>query len=161
MYEHTHDPDRRGVTPVIGIVLLVAITVLLAATVGAMVFGMDDEAVQQSTPAVAVEFDYSGTAGADDVLEVQHVAGPSVEADGIELVVEDATCAGGAPNGRWSASALGATGELTAGDGVTLGDAGVVCPGGDLSLSGASVTVVWVTADSDTSTTLDTWNGPA
>ncbi|MFC7212451.1 type IV pilin [Natronoarchaeum sp. GCM10025321] len=42
------DDDERAVSPVIGVILMVAITVILAAVIGAFVIGIGDD--QQEVP---------------------------------------------------------------------------------------------------------------
>ncbi|MCY4732257.1 type IV pilin N-terminal domain-containing protein [Natronomonas gomsonensis] len=45
----TADDDNRAVSPVIGVILMVAITVILAAVIGTFVLGLGDQ-VQQTSP---------------------------------------------------------------------------------------------------------------
>lgn len=46
--------DRKGISPVLGVILMVAITVILAAVIAAFVFGMDG---QRETPATYGKID--------------------------------------------------------------------------------------------------------
>ena len=50
--------EQNGVSPVIGVVLLVAITVILAAVVGVLAFGLDNN--QNASPSVAMESSAQG-----------------------------------------------------------------------------------------------------
>lgn len=158
--------DGRGVTPVVGIILMISITVLLAATVGAFVMGMDDEGVQQQAPMVAVQFDYHS--GASDVLKIVHDTGGSLDEDQTYVGVKDARCSstGTDPDGQYQASAdFGQAQPLGAGMTLTVdGDLPTAssdpCPSGDLDLSKATVTVVWRAADGTQSSTVATWHGP-
>jgi flagellin-like protein len=47
--------DKRGVSPVIGVVLMVAVVVILAAVIGAFVLGLGGS--QQSTPQASFSYD--------------------------------------------------------------------------------------------------------
>ena len=52
---------RKGVSPVIGVILMIAITVILAAVIASFVFGMGSK-MQQTTPnMVAILEDFKGT----------------------------------------------------------------------------------------------------
>ncbi|SFL25709.1 flagellin N-terminal-like domain-containing protein [Halogranum rubrum] len=72
----------RGVAPAIGVVLLVAVTVVLAATVGSVAFASVPEATEVSatTTPVALSVSVSG-----DRLTFTHRAGPTLAVD--ELTV--------------------------------------------------------------------------
>jgi flagellin-like protein len=47
--------DERAVSPVIGVILMVAITVILAAVIGTFVLGLGQNV--QSTPSASFDFD--------------------------------------------------------------------------------------------------------
>ncbi len=47
--------DEKGVSPVIGVILMVAITVILAAVIASFVFGLGSNVPQQKTPGVLAE----------------------------------------------------------------------------------------------------------
>lgn len=150
-------------TPVVGIVLLVALTLLLAATVAAFAFGIEDDGESDSVPTVAVGFEFDRKTGTDDRLTVVHKSGQAIDTGRLDLVVSGAACVGGGtdPNGRYDvAGDFGLTGPLTAGETVRIDGSTVSCPSGDLDLSGAVVRVVW-NPNEGTSTLLRTWHGPA
>ncbi|MDS0220765.1 type IV pilin N-terminal domain-containing protein [Haloarcula sp. S1AR25-5A] len=82
--------DRRGVSPVIGVVLMLAITVLLAATVGGFVLS-ETAALDDPTPTVARSTGSfttgpSGGCG-ENTVAIRHAGGDSVPADEIEIAV--------------------------------------------------------------------------
>lgn len=82
--------DRRGVSPVIGVVLMLSITVLLAATVGGFVFTASSD-LNQRTPTVARSTGNfvtgpSGGCGANTVT-VRHAGGDPVPADELAIAV--------------------------------------------------------------------------
>lgn len=82
----------RAVTPVISTILMVAIVVVLAATISVFVFGVTED-VNQPAPNVADttgEFRVtppSETAGDRQIVRVTHVAGDGVPVEEIEIIV--------------------------------------------------------------------------
>jgi len=151
--------DGRGVTPVIGIILMVAITVLLASTVAAFAFELGDQGKRSPVPTAALEFQYEAVAGGDDTLTIVHKGGDSLDVSALEVVVEEAACTAGDPDGRYDAASFsGPTGSLSAGETITV-DGSVNCPGGNLDASGATVRVVWHPND-ESSSVLHSWTGP-
>ena len=58
--------DDDAVSPVIGVILMVAITVILAAVIGTFVLGLGDQ-VNNNAPQASIEFSYSGSAGSYSV----------------------------------------------------------------------------------------------
>ena len=68
----TEDGDR-GVSPVIGVILMVAITVILAAVIGAFVLGLGDQ-VSNNAPQASFSYDFNQT----DVT-VTHTGGDSIQ----------------------------------------------------------------------------------
>jgi len=73
----------RGVTPVVGVVLMVGLTVVLASVVGAMTFGMADEELQQPAPTVGVSFQYEEST---NTVTVRHEEGPPLERSNLAVV---------------------------------------------------------------------------
>ena len=55
-------PNDRAVSPVIGVILMVAITVILAAVIGAFVLNLGNE-LQQSPPSASFSFDFTEDGG--------------------------------------------------------------------------------------------------
>ncbi|GCF14926.1 hypothetical protein Harman_28610 [Haloarcula mannanilytica] len=85
---YSHDP--RGVSPVIGVVLLLSITVLLAATVGGFVLNetvdLDDRTPTVARSTGSFVTGPSGGCG-ENTVEIRHAGGDSVPADEIEIAV--------------------------------------------------------------------------
>jgi len=156
-------PRQRGVSPVVGIVLLVAITVLLVGTAGAFFLGFTDDVGGPSAPTVAFSSNENLGSGSDTLgFTVKSSEGLG---DGtVHVVVSGASCGGSVdPNKRYTPTGLGVTGDLTAGTTLPL-DKRALCRGpanGPLDLSAARVSVVWVDAGDSTGTTYTTWEGPA
>ena len=76
--------EDRAVSPVIGVILMVAITVILAAVIGTFVLGLGDQ-VSDNAPQASFSFDFDdgnsdGFGGAgDDVVNVTHEGGETIE----------------------------------------------------------------------------------
>jgi flagellin-like protein len=65
--------DDEAVSPVIGVILMVAITVILAAVIGTFVLGLGDQ-VSESTPQASWEFSYEeGTFGSSADFDANDV----------------------------------------------------------------------------------------
>lgn len=81
--------DRRGVSPVIATVLLVAVVVVLAATLGGFALGIDEE-LSEPAPNVAsasgeLRRDVAG--GGDQVVRISHEGGDPVAVSGLVIQV--------------------------------------------------------------------------
>ncbi|MDQ2073492.1 type IV pilin N-terminal domain-containing protein [Haloarcula sp. H-GB4] len=82
-----HDDD--AVSPVIGVILMVAITVILAAVIASFVLGLGDQA-QQATPQASFSFDFDeGTAPSgvsnQGVLSITHDGGDTIEGNSLYI----------------------------------------------------------------------------
>ena len=75
--------EERAVSPVIGVILMVAITVILAAVIGAFVLGLGDS-VSETAPSAQISFDYS-----DGDVTVTHEGGDSFDGDNVRAVGAD------------------------------------------------------------------------
>ena len=144
--------DDDAVSPVIGVILMVAITVILAAVIGTFVLGLGDQ-VQTTAPNANFEFNFDSTAGSEQ-LDVTHSGGDGIEAN--ELFLRgDLT-----RESDMSWAAHGYSGStIRAGDSVNVGGGGTNDYSWDGGYSeGDTVRVVWEDADSDQSSTLRTWS---
>lgn len=138
--------DNSAVSPVIGVILLVAVTVILAAVVGTFVlnFGQD---VQQTTPEMAsFDFAYNETANSTTVT---HEAGDSIPAD--ELNVTTAASLDYADTETETFEDVG--GEIGAGDAATYVKAS--------DWDGETLRVVWTSENGDDSATLSRSTAPS
>jgi len=117
--------DDRAVSPVIGVILMVAITVILAAVIGTFVLGLGDQ-VQSTTPSASFGFDSTtvevqdDSSGTQDVTAVQitHESGNSLDASNLKVTVD------GTP--AWTEGSTDNTvagtfsGEVSAGSTITI-----------------------------------------
>jgi flagellin-like protein len=82
--------DDDAVSPVIGVILMVAITVILAAVIATFVLGLGEQ-VSDTTPNANLEGEWSSNqtevgASGDIVLEITHTSGPTLEEGSISIV---------------------------------------------------------------------------
>jgi flagellin-like protein len=115
--------DEEAVSPVIGVILMVAITVILAAVIGAFVLGIGSN--QEAAPQVSIAFDYDGTE-----VTVSHDGGETLQGSSIEMSGAVTSC---------DTIASGST--FSAGDEITTCDQ----DGG----SGDKISVVWTSSSGD------------
>lgn len=143
--------DDDAVSPVIGVILMVAITVILAAVVGGFVLGLPSEA-ETTVPQASFEFDYDpsvGSSGSDlwvgetdgGELTITHSGGDTLQANEIRIKDDDG-------DGPITGSSLG-TSEIKA------GNSGTVLIGSD-----DTVQVIYSPENGDTSATIATFEGP-
>jgi flagellin-like protein len=76
--------EERAVSPVIGVILMVAITVILAAVIGTFVLGLGDE-VSQSAPQATLGVE--GASESTDTITLRHEGGDTLTAGEITIKV--------------------------------------------------------------------------
>jgi flagellin-like protein len=124
--------DDDAVSPVIGVILMVAITVILAAVIGTFVLNLGDN-LQQTSPTAS--FSFEEDTGNSDV-SVSHDGGDTIPHSNIKITLDDS----GEVTGVWDSG-----GEVTAGDSVTFNYGG----------SDNVVKVIWESDDGSNSQKLD------
>jgi len=132
--------EDRAVSPVIGVILMVAITVILAAVIGTFVLGLGDQ-VQQTTPQASFDFDYA--AGNANSVTVSHEGGDTLTDENSESI----EVTSGSDTTTW---ASGSSFSITAGN---THDHSPVN-------SGETVRVVWTSESGDTSATIASSEAP-
>ncbi|WP_058365126.1 type IV pilin [Haloparvum sedimenti] len=141
--------EDRAVSPVIGVILMVAITVILAAVIGTFVLGLGDS-VQQSSPTASFGFEYNQANDSwedGDSIEVTHEGGDSIEESLLSINVGGESVA--ASNASW-------------GDPVTAGSTATIDWNGSTNTTAAEVNfssdddvrVVWQSNDGSSSQTI-------
>ena len=111
--------EKRAVSPVIGVILMVAITVILAAVIGAFVLGLGDS-VSETAPNAQIDFDYDLDDTNGDSLTLTHDGGNSFEVGNVRLTGPNGTVSdleNNVSNGAW-----GDEGTVSAGSSVTIDD---------------------------------------
>ncbi len=89
------EADDRAVSPVIGVILMVAITVLLAAVIGTFVFDLGEDFREDgASPAFAInadvpnEFTYNNAEG-DIFIVISHESGDPIDTNEINILIRD------------------------------------------------------------------------
>lgn len=121
----------RGVSPVIGVIVMVAITVILAAVIGAFVFSLGGQ--QEQPPQARLDIDIDG-----EQVTVRHDSGDALSADATGVVVD------GSAVGSEALESGGPDETYTAGETIYTGTVD----------SGAEILIVWQSPTSDRTTTL-------
>ncbi|QHS15834.1 type IV pilin [haloarchaeon 3A1-DGR] len=138
--------EDRAVSPVIGVILMVAITVILAAVIGTFVLGMGDD-LQNDQPTASFNMDFE--ANGDGTIS--HAGGDTIPSE--DTVTVNATGNGIDPNG----------GDLSSGEWTTPISAGnsvkIVSSDGS-GWSGQTVSVNWRSADGSSSAQLGSQEAP-
>ena len=116
-------------SPVIGVILMVAITVILAAVIGTFVLGLGD---QLQTTAPSASFSFDEAVGNSDNVEISHDGGESISAS--QLTVD---CGGDTGTDSWSGDPVSAGHTYTC----TMG-------------AGDTIKVIWESEDGSTSQVL-------
>jgi len=149
-----HDDD--AVSPVIGVILMVAITVILAAVIATFVLGLGDQ-VSNSSPQASFSFEWDGASGEEGTLTVTHNGGETIQAQNLYLRGSDGSLSidNPAPN-------LGKTWEVYDDD--VAGGTSEIKAGMDADVknidSDAEASLVWQSSAGDSSATLKEWTGP-
>jgi len=135
--------DDDAVSPVIGVILMVAITVILAAVIGTFVLGLGGQ-VQDTAP--NAQFTWNEESNGN--LTITHDGGQSVDVNNMNVTGDGAGIStqcqtnGGATD-EWS----GGDSELSAGDACTLN-------GTTGNLDDTTIRIIWESDEGGTSSTL-------
>jgi flagellin-like protein len=154
--------EERAVSPVIGVILMVAITVILAAVIGTFVLGLGDQ-VQETSPNAQWDTEYDDPASGGDSVTITHTSGDSVNGDLLTVAVSNATDGGTAISWDQSSDTTFDGTDVTAGDSATIDDssAGWSSSPTDLQMQGSTVRLIWESEGGGSSSTLTTWEGAA
>ena len=104
--------EERAVSPVIGVILMVAITVILAAVIGAFVLGIGGD--QNATPQASISLDATvdESDSANSAIEIVHNGGQTLELDDLQLSI----------NGTIELNPVAGAGDSEAGDTLISGE---------------------------------------
>jgi len=128
--------DDDAVSPVIGVILMVAITVILAAVIATFVLGLGDN-LSNTAPQASFNFEGSGNASSD--VTITHAGGASIVSDRLSITAGGSTAVS-------SPAFESSDTDVTAGSTETV-------PDGDIS-SGDEIRVVWTAEDGSQTATL-------
>ncbi|EMA01070.1 hypothetical protein C437_19787 [Haloarcula vallismortis ATCC 29715] len=147
--------DDDAVSPVIGVILMVAITVILAAVIATFVLGLGDQ-VSNTAPQASFSTDYDS---GNDWVEFTHDGGDSIKASNLYFRGDiDNSAASGddadvkSNNKNWAGDVSGDSSKVVAGDRVTVSTDGT---------DGFTINLVYQSATGDNSATLATATGPS
>ena len=156
--------DDDAVSPVIGVILMVAITVILAAVIASFVLGLGDQATN-TQPQASFGFEYSegvdgDSSNGEGQLTVTHNGGASIEAQ--ELYVRGSGFAN--PSGLSTPSITGSSGSWADATGGTMySDTDMISAGQSVYVgvtSGYEISIVYVPVEGGSSATLAIDKGP-
>ncbi|QLH84340.1 type IV pilin [Halosimplex pelagicum] len=147
--------DDDAVSPVIGVILMVAITVILAAVIATFVLGLGDQ-VSNTSPQASFSFEWDGSSGEEGTLTVTHDGGDTIQAQNLYIRGSEGSNAN-------SADDLGKTWDFDNYDG-NVGATSEVQAGMSIDIEGigsdGEISLVWQSSTGESSTTLKTWTGP-
>jgi flagellin-like protein len=149
--------DDDAVSPVIGVILMVAITVILAAVIATFVLGLGEQ-ISETSPNTSFSFEYNDVNGESDswgvstsgaIVNVTHSGGPNINANQLRM-------SGSSEHGGsvvWGNSSgttpYNANDEISAGDTVDYAMA-----------SDDRIQVTWENEEGTQSATLQNFRGP-
>jgi flagellin-like protein len=140
--------EDRAVSPVIGVILMVAITVILAAVIGTFVLGLGQNV--QSTPQASFNFDFNSD---KKDVNITHNGGDRLEVGDNTGTVR---ITGGNITGNWVGSPSGPSTTYNNST-IAAGDEYTNYPYN----SGDTVRVVWTDTNNESSATLGSQEAPA
>jgi len=147
--------DDDAVSPVIGVILMVAITVILAAVIATFVLGLGEQ-ISETSPNTSFSFDYDDEATGSDawgssipasggLLNVTHSGGPNIDASQLSLTGSSVSSAG----------TYAASNDYSSGDEISAGDSiGIAVDSGD------SISIVWENEEGAESSVLQRFDVP-
>lgn len=153
--------DEHAVSDVIGTVLIVAVTVVIAAAV--VTFFIQISQQPQEVPQAAFDFDYQSDDSAPirEKVTIRHLSGEAVDASQVSILVEGAATPSSVVNDRYTWRQLDADtpDEVVAGESVNVSRRSLrpTSPYNQLSLDSANVELIWTSPDGSQSFTLAEW----
>lgn len=152
--------DDEAVSPVIGVILMVAITVILAAVIATFVLGLGDQ-ISNTAPQASFSFDYTEDGNDNgDTLQVTHNGGETITANEVVGAVTGAQDGDSSVTYDGDLYGTSSSSEVNAGSSDTINAGSFSGSVSDLDLSGATVRVTYQPAAGGNSATLGRWDGP-
>ena len=135
--------DDNAVSPVIGVILMVAITVILAAVIGTFVLNLG-QGINQTAPQASFDFDYEDSGQTN--VTITHQSGDSIDGSLLNVTVSD---------DDWN------TGDSDQfGSGTISAGSSAKYVHNKASWSGQTVRVVWESENGESSATLSQSTAP-
>jgi flagellin-like protein len=145
--------DDSAVSPVIGVILMVAITVILAAVIATFVLGLGEQ-VSNTSPTAQFNTNWDGNATNAGNLTFTHAGGDTISSDNLNL--RGQTGNGDTIGMTWTNATDGSKSQVSAGMSATYGDGSDE----DKVASNGVVRLVWQNSEGSSSATLTEWTGP-
>lgn len=82
--------DNQAVSPVIGVILMVAITVILAAVIGTFVLGLGDS-VSSQAPQASLGLSATAGAGNTGTVSLEHKGGDAIHSESTRIIISSAS----------------------------------------------------------------------
>ncbi|WP_136600820.1 type IV pilin [Salinigranum halophilum] len=151
--------EDRAVSPVIGVILMVAITVILAAVIGTFVLGLGDQ-VSESAPQAQFTFDFNDEASDGtntfDIVNITHDGGDAIDPAAVSVDSKLAVGVGAynSTTGSYADSLeyetdFGVTNDVSAGTTVSIS---LLDSEGELN--GETIRIIWSSPNSDKTATI-------
>ncbi|MWV65948.1 type IV pilin [Halorubrum sp. JWXQ-INN 858] len=137
--------DDKAVSPVIGVILMVAITVILAAVIGTFVLGLGDS-VGDTAPSASYDWDQNS---AGDEVTLTHVSGQNIDADRVTGTV-------GGTETEFDGDSLGVA-WADPDDRISSGDSIEWSEGDQTIESNGELRVIWTASGGGSSSTLTSY----
>jgi FlaG/FlaF family flagellin (archaellin) len=137
--------DEAAVSSVIAVVLMVALTIVLAASVGVFVLGIGQEATSQAgTPNVKYATEYVNDTGKNATLSISVKGGDTVKPGNLEVIIDGTTAWKDGSKEPGFKSANGWNSDVKSGDTLTI------TAGSNKINPGDRLMIVWKTGDTST-----------
>jgi flagellin-like protein len=141
------DMDEDAVSPVIGVILMVAITVILAAVIGTFVLGLGDQ-VQNNAPQATFSFDYEGSGSGPYTVTATHDGGDTFNNENTQSLVLQSVDQGSEDT---------VSSEFTLASGVSAGTSQDITNIG----GGEEVRIIWTSANGGNTATVASGTTPS
>ncbi|MWV64757.1 type IV pilin [Halorubrum sp. JWXQ-INN 858] len=148
--------DEKAVSPVIGVILMVAITVILAAVIGTFVLGLGDS-IGDSAPSASYDWDQSGSGADVTSVTLTHVSGQNIDADRVTGTVEGNAITFGADPEQQLGAEWAGNGQISSGDSVDWMDDSNIEDNTEGISSNDELRVIWTASGGGSSSTLTTY----
>lgn len=151
--------DDNAVSPVIGVILMVAITVILAAVIATFVLGLGDS-VSNTAPQASFSMDFDPNGGNSEIVTITHTGGDTIERSNFRVSVgatqayDGSKSAGSRGQNSFTVDSKFSNKEVSAGDGLKIKDSNDQNTGSSEIENGETVRVLFVSDTGETSATL-------
>lgn len=140
MVDPTSSSDDRGVSPVIGVILMVALTVILATVLGTVVLDFAS-GVSEQPPQAAFDYEFEG-----ENVTITHISGDRIDNATLKVQIGEKRVLGDSVDDGWSDT-------ITAGDSVKINRTAV-------GANKNTVRIIWQNPSSSSANTLDSREWP-